>query len=425
MTLPRSNLRILLGPAGSAGDVHPFVALGKALRGRGHEVIVITSPVFQELVERVGLQFAPVGTVEGFHAALRNRKMWHPARGFPTVMKYVLQLSREAFETVASLHEPGRTVMASAMLGVGARLAQEKLGIPMASIHLQPAVFLSAEKPPALPMRIPRWWPLWLRRAAMGTATGVVERAVGPALNDLRRDLYLPAARPPITTWIHSPQLVIGLFPEWYAEPQSDWPPNTHLTGFLLYDEADVTEMPEEAEAFLAEGEPPIVFTPGSANLFGREFFEAGVEACERLGRQGMLLTRHAEQVPASLPPTVRHFDYLPFSALLPRAAALVYHGGIGTLAQGLSAGVPHLVMPMSHDQPDNAARLEELGVGRGVPPKRFRGPRVAETLGKLIDSAEVATRCGELARKVREGDPVARTCELIEGLAVAGGASA
>ena len=425
MEAATSNLRVILGPAGSAGDVHPFVALGTALRERGHEVIVVTSPVFQELVERVGLEFVPVGTVDEFHAALQNRKMWHPARGFPTVMKYVLQLSREAFETIASLREPGRTVMASAMLGVGARLAQEKLGIPMASIHLQPAVFLSAQSPPALPIRIPRWWPLWLRRAAMGAATGVVERAVGPRLDDLRRDLYLPAARPPITTWVHSPQLVIGLFPKWYAEPQSDWPPNTHLTGFPLYDEADVTEMPEEAEAFLAEGDAPIVLTPGSANLFGREFFEAGAEACERLGRRGILLTRHTEQVPADLPPTVRHFDYVPFSALLPRAAALVYHGGIGTLAQGLAAGVPHLVMPMSHDQPDNAARREELGVGRGLPPKRFKGPRVAEILEELIGSGDVAARCGELARKVREGDPVTRTCELIEGLAETEGASA
>ena len=114
----------------------------------------------------------------------------------------------------------------------------------------------------------------------------------------------------------------------------------------------------------------------------------------------------------------MRHAAYIPFSALLPRAAALVHHGGIGTLAQGLAAGRPHLVMPMAFDQFDNAARLVRLGVGRVLRPRRFTGPAVARELAALLDSDVVADRCAAVARRFEGTDPVARTCDLIEQFA-------
>ena len=113
-----------------------------------------------------------------------------------------------------------------------------------------------------------------------------------------------------------------------------------------------------------AAGEPPIVFTPGSAMYHGQDFFRASVEACKQLNRRGILLTRHAEQIPADLPATIRHFSYAPFSLLLPRAAALVHHGGIGTSAQAMAAGCRQLITPFAHDQFDNADRLRRLGEG-------------------------------------------------------------
>jgi UDP:flavonoid glycosyltransferase YjiC (YdhE family) len=175
--------------------------------------------------------------------------------------------------------------------------------------------------------------------------------------------------------------------------------------------------MPAEVERFLDAGDPPIIFTPGSGNLHGRAFFEASVEACERLGRRGLLLTRFAEQVPQSLPKTIRYFDFIPFSQVLPRSAALVHHGGIGTCAQGLAAGVPQLVMPMSFDQPDNAARLRRLGVATALSPRHYRGPAVAQALAELLGSLAVAARCREVARRFHGARPLDETCRLIEEL--------
>jgi UDP:flavonoid glycosyltransferase YjiC (YdhE family) len=188
-----------------------------------------------------------------------------------------------------------------------------------------------------------------------------------------------------------------------------------------MWDERGVTALPPGLDEFLAGGEPPIAFTPGSAMLFGQSFFAAAADACRRLGRRGLLLTRFAEQIPTDLPPGVIHVPFAPFSQLLPRCAALVHHGGIGTTSQGLAAGVPQLVMPMSHDQPDNAERVKRLGVGDWLSVSAFRGAAVARKLRALIGSADVMARCREVAGRFAGANPIERTCELIEELGATG----
>ena len=168
---------------------------------------------------------------------------------------------------------------------------------------------------------------------------------------------------------------------------------------------------------FLSAGEPPIVFTPGSAHQNAHDFWLAAVDACRRLKRRGMLLTRHAEQIPDNLPEGVRHFSYVPFSEVLDRCAALVYHGGIGTLSQALAAGIPHVIMPMAHDQPDNAVRIKCLNVGDYLWPNQFRGPRLANMLERILGSAEVRSACRKYADLLRGDDAIAKTCEVIDAV--------
>src|SRR5262249_49590922 len=160
---------------------------------------------------------------------------------------------------------------------------------------------------------------------------------LAPGLNALRAELGLPPVRDVMRGWLHSPQLVLGFLPAWFGPPQPDWPPRVTLAGFPLYDERDVTPLPPELGAFLDARPPPIAFAPGSGSVQARPFFEAAIDACTRIGRRGVLLTRFPEQVPPNLPEGVRHVAYAPFSQLLPRAAALVHHGGIGTSAQGMA----------------------------------------------------------------------------------------
>jgi UDP:flavonoid glycosyltransferase YjiC (YdhE family) len=199
---------------------------------------------------------------------------------------------------------------------------------------------------------------------------------------------------------------------------QPDWPRQTRTVGFPLYDERDLEHASADLEQFLAQGSPPIVFTPGSAMMHAREFFETSATACYAIGRRGILLTRHADQVPTNLPEGVRHFDYIPFSQILPKAACLVHHGGIGTSAQAMHAGVPQVVMPFGHDQFDNAARMQRLGVARTIKPKAYRASRVARVLSELLGDSRVAESARAVAARFQPEDWMHEICECVESLA-------
>ncbi len=411
-------MNVLLVPVGSAGDVHPFVGLGLALRARGHHVRVITNAHFEALVRRVGLEFVELGTAE--HArAIEDPDLWHPIKGFTLLAQAMVPLIRMLYDVLREQYVPGKTVVAASTLAFGARVAQEKLGIRLATVHLQPAVLRSVYQAPVLPgLAMPGWLPRFVKRLLYRVGdTLIVDRLLAPGLNAFRAELGLPPVRHLFDRWWHSPERVIGLFPEWYAPRQPDWPPQLVQTGFPLYDERGVQELPADLSAFLEAGDPPIVFTPGSAMMHARQFFQESVAACGLLGRRGLLLTRYREQVPARLPAGVRHFEYVPFSQVLPRAAALVHHGGIGTSAQALAAGVPQLVMPMGFDQLDNAARLTRLGVAAVLKPRAYRAKTAARQLDALLTSARVAGRCREVAARFVGARALEETCALLEAM--------
>ena len=329
------------------------------------------------------------------------------------------------YRAVERCHTPGKSVVAASSLGFGALAAQETLGVPVVSVHLSPVVFRSEHECSVLPgLYMPPWLPGVLKRWQWRLVdVAVADRLLAPGINEFRAELGLSPVRRVLHDFIHSPRRVLGLFPAWFADAQPDWPAQTVLTGFPLYDERGATQMAPELDEFLAAGEPPIVFTPGSAMIHGQSFFTAAVAACRLLKRRGLLLTRFAEQVPTALPPYVRHFDFAPFSEILPRCAALAHHGGVGTLSQALAAGVPQLVMPMSHDQPDNAARLERLGVAATVWPKHFQGMTVAREFARLLESGDVQSRCRAIADQMRCEEPLSATCDEIERAALLAGA--
>ena len=175
--------------------------------------------------------------------------------------------------------------------------------------------------------------------------------------------------------------------------------------------------MSEEARAFMQDGEPPIVFTAGSANRTAPDFFRASIEACQRLGRRGLMLTPHPEQLPDPLPEGIACFGYIPLSEALPHAAALAHHGGIGMSSIALASGVPQLVTPRCFDQPDNAARLGRLGVARTLATKHYDAARAAETLRHLIEDPDVAAACRSQRERMAGRDGLAEAADAAEEL--------
>jgi rhamnosyltransferase subunit B len=410
-------MRVLLLTIGSAGDVHPFIGLGLALKKRGHSVKIITNPFFGEVANRVGLELVPLGDIDTFRNAVADPMLWDKKKGTVLVFDLVLNGLRETYDAVMANYVAGETVVVASSLGLAARVAQDKLQIPTVTVHLSPSQFRSYTAPPKLPgLWMPAWLPMWVKKQMWaGGDKYFLDPMLAPRINALRAEVGLDPVDGILRNFWNSPQRVIGLFPDWFGNPQADWPAQTRLTGFPRYDEADACEPDPQLEAFLNEGDAPIVFTPGSAMYHGHQFFLASVEACKRLGRRGVLLTKHAEQIPADLPKIIRHFKYAPFSRLLPRAAALVHHGGIGTSAQALAAGCRQLITPFAHDQFDNADRLVRLGVARSIVAKKYTAGSATRELAKLLEDSRVSERCAEFAKRLRGDDAVDRTCDLIE----------
>ncbi len=413
-------MRALLIPVGSHGDVNPFIGLGRELSRRGHEVVVATNELFEPSIRRAGLEFASLGTAAEYNECLKHPDAWHPTKGIEVVASFMVPLVRRVYEAIRQHYRPRETVVAAGTLAFAARVAQEHLGIALASVHLQPVMFRSAYEASVLPRAA--WLnllPGFAKRGIYWLADAlVVDRIYGPAINELRKALGMEPVRRVLDVWFHSPQRVLGLFPDWFARPQPDWPAQTRLTGFPLQDGRTENELAPEVREFLDAGERPIVFTPGSAMAQGLSFFNESLEACRKLGRRGMFVSHFRENIPERLPDSVRHFSYVPFGQLLPHAAAVVHHGGIGTSSQALAAGVPQLVMPFTHDQPDNAARLWRLGVARVLPAPKYRAAAAARRLDELLRSPEVPRNCNEYARRLTGVEPLAEACRHLEELA-------
>jgi len=410
-------VRVILVPMGSSGDVLPFVALGAELRRRGHDVRIIASPYFQDVIAAEHLTLVPFGTREEYLAAARDPRIWDPRQGFRVIAdEFVAPQIEPMYAHVEGQIDGGNTVVVGSALALGARLAHDRLGVPFATVHLQPSMFRSLIDPPNVGMRMPRSR-LGRRALYWLIDLAAIDRYLRGPINRARRHLGLAPIRH-VDPWWHSPQRIIGLFPEWFAPPAADWLPQTRLTGFPLADGRAARPLPDELRSWIDGGEAPVVFTFGSAMTHAHALFAASAAACQRLGCRGVLLTPFREQIPANLQADVRHFDYAPFGELFPRTRAVVHHGGIGTTSQALAAGCPQLIVPFTHDQPDNADRVRRLSAGAVLRPVDAAGDGIAHALGNLLSDAAIAQGARECARRAAEdADAIPRACALVEAL--------
>jgi UDP:flavonoid glycosyltransferase YjiC (YdhE family) len=412
-----SGYEVLVFAIGSGGDVHPSIGIGRALRARGHRVVFAANSHFEGAVRRAGLDFLSTGTEEEYLRTTQDPDLWRLGKGFRVLFRVMLDGMRRQYEIIAERYQRGPTLVIAPSSALGARIANEKLGAPLVNMHLQPLGLRSLNEQPglALPAAFEPLLPPVRKVFLAALDRWVLDPPLLPELNRFRVELGLAPVQRVLNTWIHSPQRIIGLWPEWFAPSRLGWPQQVRLTGFPLFDETGTRELSPSVAEFLDGGEPPIVFTLGTAMRFGARFFAVSAEACRKLGRRGVLLTQFREQIPSTLPDGIRHFEYIPFSFLLPRCAALVHHGGIGTIAQALSAAVPQLITPMNFDQPSNAGRVRALGVGESLRPAAYTAENARAKLDRLLSHAPIRRTCQEIARHFESGDPVRQTCELIE----------
>jgi rhamnosyltransferase subunit B len=396
---------IALAPLGSAGDVLPFLWLARQLRARGHEVTLMTASPFRQAIERAGMPFIPVGTDEEFFSVQRDPRLWKPYRGTQLVLEHVGRNASRYYEALLALHrrQPVDLVLAP-VIAFGARIFLESARVPFVTVHLQPGVIFSLHDTPvffngmAWTKNLPR-----LAKRIIFSLPNPADRCALPHVRAACRSAGVTPPRGLIREWWHSPDGVLLLFPAWYSPPQPDWPRECFQHAFPLEDLAAEEPLPPALGAFLAGGPAPVVFTAGSANVQAAEFFRVALEASRRIGARAVFVTRDHSQLPPSLPPEACAVEYVAFSRVLPHASVFVHHGGIGTLSQGFAAGVPQLLMPMAHDQPDNADRLARLGAGLSLSPARFTAAKVASALRRLLEESSFAAASRICAQRVKE----------------------
>lgn len=424
-----SGKRIVLSTFGSFGDVHPYVALALELKRRGHRPVIATSEIYREKTDAVGLELHAIppdlpsyerpDEISRMVSALMDAR-----KGSERVFKdLVLPYLRGSYDALAEATR-GADLLLTHPLSLAGPPLVEKTGIRWVSSVLAPISFFSVYDPPVPPQmpglhRLLKLSPT-VARGFMRLAELRLKSFAEPVYR-FRASLGLrPRRGNPILEGQHSPTLVLALFSSVLAAPQPDWPANTRVTGFPFYDRrdraGDAEELDPDLRRFLDEGPPPLVFTLGSSAIWvAEDFYRESLKAALSLGERALLLIGEERNRPGSLPRGVAAFDYAPYGEVLPRARAVIHQGGVGTTGQGLRAGVPSLIVPFSHDQFDNAARVARLGAGRALPRKRYDAKSAAKELSLVLGDESYANRAAEAGRIVRSEDGAAAACDAIE----------
>lgn len=412
-----------------------MMSLALELQSRGHQAIIATSELYRQKIEGEGI---------GFHAtrpdlpSLREtgelvRKVMDAKTGSEYLFKEMLMPSlRPCYDDLSAIAGDCDLLISHTPVPA-APLVAKSLGKKWLSAVLFPLGLWSVCDPPTTPA-IPALLRtegarknLLLQRGIKRIARRVSNRWIAPVF-DLQRELGLPRAHP-FFEGQFSPYGTLVLFSRVLAPPQPDWPEKTTVCGYCLYDrlgeipggssEFSGTQLHPDIQKFLAEGEKPLVFTLGSAAVYdGREFFEHSAQAARNLGKRAVLICGNQDNRPALRPEDkgiVEAFDYAPFGAILPNSLAIVHQGGAGTVGQVLSSGVPSLVVPYSHDQPDYAARLQRMGVARTITRHKYNAATATRELGELLAGPQYSQRAREVADIVRSENGPRRAVDEIE----------
>lgn len=412
-------MRALLVTLGSHGDIHPFFALARALKARGHQAPVLTNPHFAQQARAAGVTLLPLSKAVDIKDLVQTPGAMHPLHGPRVVLKQLLlpEVPRIYERTREVIAEIKPDVLVAHPICLGAPWAAERAGVPVVSVALAPISWMN----PGDTIVFGPWRGATPTRRAVAfdlfVGRHVMAWMLDPGLNRVRRSLGLPKARNQLIGEFVRPGLNLGLWSPHFRPPLQGDPAGAAVCGFPWFDaHHDHTDDDDRLDAFLRAGEPPIVFTLGTAAVHTPGgFYRHAVAACLDLKRRGLLLVGRREAVPRDLPESVGAFTYAPFSTLLPRAAMTVHHGGIGSTAQGLRSGRPTLIAPLSHDQFDNAARANRLGVSETLPHRSLDQRSLTAALERVLNRPAFATAAADLGRRVAQEDGAAAAAAKLE----------
>ncbi|WP_174292347.1 glycosyltransferase [Sphingomonas bacterium] len=401
---------VILAPTGTQGDINPFLAVALALQKAGCRPVMAVMDDYCAGIAAQGVEVRAIRPgrreieADGHDDASIARAVSSDLRaGLGIALPH---LAASYLDLSAAMR--GADVVVGGSLSTAARIAAEVAGLPLVTLVLQPMGFLSAAEPPLM-SEAP-----WLRsvgqrcgrsavRALYALASWRGRASLRPAI-ELRRRLGLAPLRDELIDGPRRSERIVAMYPASFAPLAADAPPQAISAGFAFHDGPPGVPLDAELDRFLRAGPPPIVFTLGSFVVHAPgDFFPASAAAARRLGRRAVLLVgRHAVDRYRHLAgPDVAVAGHAPHSALLPRCAAVVHHGGIGTIAQALRAGILHLACPYFGDQFDNADRLVRLAVARSLALRDYASGPAAAALAALLGDRRIIARADALSGRM------------------------
>ncbi|MGD8793209.1 MAG: glycosyltransferase [Anaerolineae bacterium] len=410
-------MRFTILAYGTRGDVQPYVALGVALQRAGHTVRLAAPAVFHDLVAGYGLAFhglpgdpadLMLQVADGASANLVSQSV--------VVLRHTLPLARQMVDSVQKACQGAEAIVHSMLMTVIGHQMAVARGVP----DFSALIFLVFCPTSAFP--VPTLAPG--KHRARNRLSHVAFTQLFWQMNRLAY-AYLRRGNhdlPPLSGWpldrsLDRPTPILyGLSSQIVPRPD-DWGPDTHLTGYWTMPPPAGWRPPPEVEAFLAAGPPPVLVSFGS--LMTRrveQLTEVVLGALARTGQRAVLVRGWGGIGQRALPPQILALDSVPFEWLFPRMAALVHHGGVGTTATGLRAGVPAVIVPFTADQPFWGRQVARLGVGPApIPPKKLSVDRLAAAIEAALGDGAMRQRAADLGERLRAEDGAGRAVEILE----------
>jgi UDP:flavonoid glycosyltransferase YjiC (YdhE family) len=416
-------MHIAIIALGSQGDVQPYVALGRGLQEAGHVVRLVTHENFQALARSQGLECWPVpGNVQEVAESEEMRALL--AKGnFLAIAAFTAKEARRisvqwAREGVRACQGMDLLLGGIGGLYIGLALA-EKLGIPFIQAHVLPFTPTAAFPGVLFPRGLSRLGGM-VNRASHHLVRQIMWQSVRSADLAVRREvLHIPVARP-LTGPYRSRQLqghpiLYGFSPAVIAKPP-DWGRNTHVTGYWFVDPPSDWTPPSALLAFLQAGPPPIYIGFGSMGSRNpKETAQLALHALTQTNQRAIMLSGWGGLRPGDLPDSVFLVDSIPHAWLFPRVAAVVHHGGAGTTAAGLRAGVPTVVIPFFGDQGFWGQQVAALGAGPvPIPRKQLTANRLASAIQQATSDPAMRRRASALGSQIQAEDGIARAVDII-----------
>ncbi|MCX6071746.1 MAG: glycosyltransferase [Chloroflexi bacterium] len=407
--------------AGSRGDVQPYVALGHGLKDAGHTVRVLASDDFRELITDHGLTFFDIGgsmesvtrSMEGVLEGGNFLKILSTMG--PTAKRLV---SQAAASGLAACEGSNLIIAGLGGLFVGLALS-EKLGIPFVPAYLYP--FTPTRGFPTVLSPSPQvQLPSWANRLSHRMGQQMMWQTFRAADNKARREVLRIAPLPfwgPFGSLEQDERTILCGYSQHVIPVPKDWGDSIHVTGYWFLDPPAGWEPPADLVTFLNSGPSPVYIGFGSmVNRKPEEVADLVLRALERSGQRGVVSAGWGGMKTLELPETVHMIGSIPHSWLFPRMAAVVHHGGVGTTAAGLRAGVPAVVTPFFGDQLFWGQRVHELGVGpRPIPRRRLSVDRLAEAIHSAVSSSGMRDRSTQLGERIRSEDGIDRAVKILE----------